>query len=83
MQTQMDQVREQMNNHVPRHNKDHVFKSGVSPAVHKALLHMYRASNLLIEVDHKLVKEMMAELGGKTLFSLSPKAVKRKHKRSK
>ncbi|KIO33914.1 hypothetical protein M407DRAFT_227054 [Tulasnella calospora MUT 4182] len=67
VQKRLDEARDQLNNHKSRRDKTQALQSGVSPAVLMALPKQYGADNFLIEVDRKVVKEMMDELGGEDL----------------
>jgi hypothetical protein len=64
IQQELDALRERLNNHVVRHNKDKKLPSGVSPNVAFALHEEYGGTWCLQPVDREVIRGLKAALGG-------------------
>lgn len=68
IQQELDELKDRLNNHVTRFDKNKKLPSGVSPNVCYSLVEEYGGENCLQLVDTNVVRELMEVLGGEELL---------------
>jgi len=72
IQQELNELRERLNNHVVRFDKEKKMPSGTSPAIAYQLHEEFGGENCLQAVDVTVVQELMKDLGGEELIQFVP-----------